>query len=97
MYAGEVVEQGTVFDIFDDPKHPYTKLLMKALPRKTKSEGRLQTIDGSVPRLTENIPGCRFENRCPYAMDICKAQDPNSVMVSESHSFRCHLQKGGEE
>lgn len=97
MYAGEIVEQGTVFDIFDNPKHPYTKLLMKALPRKTKTEGRLQTIDGSVPRLTENIPGCRFENRCSYTMDICRAEDPNSIMVSESHSFRCHLQKGGKE
>ncbi len=66
MYAGEVVEQGTVYDIFDNPRHPYTRLLMKALPRKTKKEGRLQTIDGSVPRLTENKPGCRFENRCPW-------------------------------
>lgn len=97
MYAGEVVEQGTVFDIFDNPKHPYTKLLMKALPRKAKSEGRLQTIDGSVPRLTESNPGCRFENRCPYAMDICKTKDPERRMVTESHSFNCHLEKGGEQ
>lgn len=97
MYAGEVVEQGTVFDIFDNPKHPYTTLLMKALPRKAKSEGRLQTIDGSVPRLTENKPGCRFENRCPYAMDICKTKDPERRMVTESHSFNCHLENGGGE
>lgn len=93
MYAGEVVEQGTVFDIFDDPKHPYTKLLMKALPRKSKSEGRLQTIDGSVPRLTENKPGCRFENRCPDAMDICKTKDPEKKIVAASHSYNCHLGK----
>lgn len=93
MYAGEVVEQGTVYDIFDNPKHPYTQLLMKALPRKTKKEGRLQTIDGSVPRLTESIPGCRFENRCPYAMDICKTQDPEGFAVTESHSYRCHLSR----
>lgn len=93
MYAGEVVEQGTVFDIFDDPRHPYTKLLMKALPRKTKSEGRLQTIDGSVPRLTENRPGCRFENRCPYSMNICKSKDTERIMVTESHSFNCHLNR----
>lgn len=95
MYAGEVVEQGTVFDIFDNPKHPYTKLLMQALPRKTKSEGRLQTIDGSVPRLTENKSGCRFENRCPYSISICKTKDPERIMVSESHSFNCHI-VGGE-
>ncbi len=92
MYAGEVVEQGTVFDIFDNPKHPYTKLLMKALPRRTKSEGRLQTIDGSVPRLTEIRNGCRFENRCPYVMEICKSKDPDRRIVTESHSFCCHLE-----
>ncbi|MEW9121568.1 MAG: ABC transporter ATP-binding protein [Thermotaleaceae bacterium] len=93
MYAGEVVEQGTVFDIFDNPKHPYTKLLMRALPRKTKAEGRLQTIEGSVPRLTENRPGCRFENRCPYAIGICKTKDPEQKIVAETHSFNCHLEK----
>lgn len=96
MYAGEIVEQGTVFDIFDDPKHPYTKLLMKALPRKTKHEGRLKTIDGTVPRLTTDIQGCRFENRCPYKIDICEEIDPSNIIVSESHSFRCHLSEGGE-
>ena len=93
MYAGEVVEQGTVYDIFDNPKHPYTQLLMKALPRKTKKEGRLQTIGGSVPRLTESVPSCRFENRCPYAMDVCKTQDPDDFSVTESHSYRCHLSR----
>lgn len=96
MYAGEVVEQGTVYDIFDNPKHPYTKLLIKALPRITKTEGRLQTIDGTVPRLTEIIPGCRFENRCPYAMDICKEKDPEIKTVNKFHSYRCHLHEGGE-
>lgn len=95
MYAGEVVEQGTVFDIFDNPKHPYTKLLMKSLPRKTKSEGRLQTIEGSVPRFTVSSPGCRFENRCPCAADICKTQKPEKRTVTESHSFNCHID--GEE
>lgn len=93
MYAGQVVEQGTVFDIFDNPKHPYTTLLMQALPRKTKKEGRLQTIDGSVPRLTENKPGCRFENRCPYAMDVCKNQDPAEYKITDSHTYNCHLGK----
>ena len=69
MYAGEVVEIGTVFDIFDEPKHPYTRRLMQALPRTTKAQGRLKTIDGSVPRLTNHKKGCRFANRCAYATE----------------------------
>lgn len=91
MYAGEIVEQGSVFDIFDNPKHPYTKLLMKALPRKTKKEGKLQTIDGSVPRLTDMLNGCRFENRCPHSKDICKKTSPEKKQVSNYHYFRCHM------
>ncbi|MBR5981414.1 MAG: ABC transporter ATP-binding protein, partial [Firmicutes bacterium] len=60
MYAGEVIEYGDVYEIFEKPLHPYTTLLMKALPRKTKHEGRLQTIDGNVPRILDKKPGCRF-------------------------------------
>jgi oligopeptide/dipeptide ABC transporter ATP-binding protein len=93
MYAGEMVEQGDVFDIFENPMHPYTTLLMKALPRKTKAEGRLQTIEGSVPRLTEIRPGCRFANRCPIAKDICFNTDPITRNVNEKHFYRCHFGK----
>ncbi len=91
MYAGEMVETGDVFEIFENPKHPYTKLLMQALPRKTKTEGRLQTISGSVPRITEKKPECRFANRCPLAQDICFQASPQTVMVKEDHMCRCHL------
>lgn len=91
MYAGEMVKTGDVFEIFENPKHPYTKLLMQALPRKTKAEGRLQTIRGSVPRITEKKPECRFANRCPLAQDICFQASPQTVMVKEDHMCRCHL------
>ena len=91
MYAGEMVETGDVFEIFENPKHPYTKLLMQVLPRKTKTEGRLQTISGSVPRITEKKPECRFANRCPLAQDICFQASPQTVMVKEDHMCRCHL------
>lgn len=91
MYAGEMVETGDVFEIFENPKHPYTKLLMQALPRRTKTEGRLQTISGSVPRITEKKPECRFANRCPLAQDICFQASPQTVMVKEDHMCRCHL------
>lgn len=96
MYAGEMVESGDVFEIFAAPTHPYTRLLMEALPRKTKAEGRLKTIEGSVPRITEKKPGCRFANRCPYALAHCHDEDPPVVHVSENHFCRCHL-TGKEE
>ena len=91
MYAGNIVEQGNVFDVFAAPSHPYTRLLMRALPRKTKHEGRLETIDGSVPRITEKKPGCRFANRCPIAKDICSAENPPLLTVSHDHTFSCHF------
>ena len=91
MYAGEVIEYGDVFEIFEKPLHPYTTLLMKALPRKTKHEGRLQTIDGNVPRILDKKPGCRFANRCPYAMEKCKDNTPPEIHVSEEHKCRCFL------
>lgn len=96
MYAGEVVEWGDVFEIFEQPLHPYTRLLMQALPRRTKKEGRLQTIDGSVPRILDQKPGCRFANRCPMASERCAAQTPEVVMVSPTHGCRCFA-VGGEE
>ena len=96
MYAGEVVEWGDVFEIFEQPMHPYTRLLMQALPRRTKKEGRLQTIDGSVPRILDQKPGCRFANRCPMASERCFAQTPETAMVSPTHGCRCFA-VGGEE
>lgn len=97
MYAGEVIEYGDVYEIFEKPLHPYTTLLMKALPRKTKHEGRLQTIDGNVPRIMDKKPGCRFANRCPYAMDQCRDNTPPEVFVSEEHKCRCFLMEEGKE
>lgn len=89
MYAGEVIECGDVFEIFQNAKHPYTRLLMKALPRKTQKEGRLQTIDGSVPRILDKKPGCRFANRCPYAMERCSLETPEETFAAETHMYRC--------
>lgn len=91
MYAGEIIEYADVFEIFENPQHPYTKLLMKALPRGTKKEGRLQIIDGSVPRILDKKPGCRFANRCPYAKKRCLTETPAEVQISENHICRCFL------
>ncbi len=91
MYAGQLVEQGTVYEIFDAPAHPYTRRLMRALPRQTKAEGRLTTIDGTVPRLTDVKPGCRFANRCPYATDACRTEDPPVRAMGGTHTYTCHI------
>ena len=91
MYAGEMIESGDVYEVFEHPTHPYTQLLIKALPSKTKDEGRLQTIDGSVPRITEKKPGCRFANRCPYAKEKCFNETPDAVYLNEDHFCRCHM------
>ncbi|MBQ3281180.1 MAG: ABC transporter ATP-binding protein [Eubacterium sp.] len=91
MYAGKIVEMGDVFDIFDRPQHPYTKLLMKALPTIKKSEGRLETIPGTVPDLSQEIKGCRFADRCPYCMDICREHAPGMHEVEDGHCCACHL------
>ena len=89
MYAGEMIEMGDVYEIFKNPIHPYTKLLMQALPRITKNHGRLTTIEGSVPRITEKKEECRFANRCPYATDKCRNQEPPLMVLENGHSYRC--------
>jgi oligopeptide/dipeptide ABC transporter, ATP-binding protein, C-terminal domain len=93
MYAGQLVEQGTVYEIFDAPTHPYTRLLLRALPRHPKTDGRLQTIDGAVPRLTDVKNGCRFANRCPLAKDICFSYDPPANSLGGTHIFSCHFRE----
>lgn len=93
MYAGKMVEIGDVYEIFENPKHPYTRLLMKALPRITKSQGRLETIPGSVPDLTNPPDGCRFYNRCPVAEKICASKEPDFFEVKKGHICACHKEE----
>jgi oligopeptide/dipeptide ABC transporter ATP-binding protein len=90
MYAGAIVEQGPVRDIFHDPQHPYTRGLLNAIPRiDAKSKGRLQPIEGNVPSLARMPQGCRFAPRCPMVMDRCREQEPSLFPVSEQHASRC--------
>ncbi|WP_304159901.1 ABC transporter ATP-binding protein [Fusobacterium ulcerans] len=89
MYLGQLVEKAPSKDLFKNPIHPYTKLLMQALPRITKNRGRLTTIEGSVPRITEKKEECRFANRCPYSTDRCRNQEPPLVVLENGHSYRC--------
>lgn len=82
MYAGNLVEEAPVADIFSDPKHPYTTGLLASLPRidqKLKPEEKLPSIQGSVPNLITPPTGCRFHPRCQFKMDICSVKKPKLV------------------
>jgi oligopeptide/dipeptide ABC transporter ATP-binding protein len=95
MYAGQVVEEGGLFDIFDQPFHPYTRGLLKSMPRLAEHSsgrsGRLTEIPGTVPPLTEVIPGCKFAERCPHAFALCRQRQPDLVVIAEGHRARCWL------
>jgi oligopeptide transport system ATP-binding protein len=92
MYAGIVVETGTVNEIFKNPKHPYTWGLLKSVPRlDTQEKERLVPIDGSPPDLFSPPKGCPFAARCEYAMDVCLEHMPERTDFSETHQARCWL------
>ncbi len=77
MYAGKIVEEGEMKDVFEHPLHPYTKMLIMSIPGiKVKRGGRLETIDGAVPNPLNFPPGCRFYPRCPFASERCKREEP---------------------
>lgn len=92
MYAGKAVEYGNVFDIFEKPKHPYTKGLLNSIPSLTiTKEKRLNTIEGSVPSL-RNLPvGCRFNTRCPLAQGPCFELHPPLETYEGGHKVACYF------
>jgi oligopeptide/dipeptide ABC transporter ATP-binding protein len=89
MYAGRIIETGTTEEIFSDPKHPYTRGLMAAVPSATHRRGQLAAIEGTVPELIDPPPSCRFSTRCKYAVDLCRSTDPRLIMVGAEHSVAC--------
>ncbi len=92
MYAGRIVETGKVDDIFEHPRMPYSWGLLDSLPRLDEQKGaRLRTIEGLPPDLIDPGPECRFSPRCPYARDLCRAQEPDLLArEEEGHFARCH-------
>ena len=82
MYAGRIVEESTTYNIVRNPKHPYTKLLLQAVPDINKEE--IKGIPGFMPDLARLPPGCRFQTRCPFAMDVCKKEEPRLKQVGDS-------------
>lgn len=97
MYAGEIIEVGTVEDIFEGRRHhPYTVGLFGSIPDMTKKTDRLNPIEGLMPDPTSLPPGCRFSDRCPHCMEICTIISPNMV-IDNSHQIKCHLFAGLKE
>lgn len=94
MYAGNIVEEASTRNIFNDPKHPYTKALLQCLPRLNDSEKqKLASIKGQPPGLI-NIPkGCRFAPRCSSVMDICKEKEPDMIELADKSKVRCWMYK----
>jgi oligopeptide transport system ATP-binding protein len=94
MYAGRVVESGTVRDIFYRPQHPYTAGLLRSMPRLDERDaGRLQTIAGQPPNLQHLPPGCAFQERCERRFEPCLALRPDLRAIGEDHAKACHLER----
>jgi peptide/nickel transport system ATP-binding protein len=98
MYAGEIVERAPVGDLFDEPRHPYTRGLLRSIPGRATVGDRLPTIDGSVPTPNEEPTSCRFAPRCPEAFDACHEIHPQPIEVGaaeadtgDEHSAACLL------
>ncbi|HET7077727.1 MAG TPA: ABC transporter ATP-binding protein [Chloroflexia bacterium] len=91
MYAGHIVEEAEVNQLFDAPKHPYTQGLLASIPVLGQVKDRLDVIPGSVPNLRNLPPGCRFANRCPHVMDICRKEDPALFLLPDKRTSRCWL------
>lgn len=91
MYAGEVVEEASMEELFDDPFHPYTEGLIESIPSLTGDIERLSTIEGTVP-LPDQLPkGCRFAPRCHKVFDRCWEEKPELNLVTDDRSVRCFL------
>jgi len=89
MYAGRIVEHGSVRDIFNNPSHPYTEALLASVPKMDRDVDRLFSIEGQPPQLHDLPLGCSFADRCPVVMDKCREQYPDSMQVSDGHVASC--------
>ena len=92
MYAGRIVEEGTVEKVFDDPSHPYTKGLLQSIPRQglRKTDRELFAIPGNLPQIGDPLPTCVYVARCPIATELCSREQPPIVARGDGHWTRCH-------
>ncbi len=93
MYAGHIMEYTDVIELFENPLHPYTSGLSRAIPRLDLDTEYLETIEGNVPNLANLPSGCPFHPRCKHKMPICEKELPELVEVKKNHWVRCHLYK----
>lgn len=93
MYAGNMVETGSVEEVFRNPAHPYTVGLMQSLPTLNRNTSRLIPIKGSPPNLHTPPKGCPFHPRCPIAKDICKQKNPELLEIAKGRETACHFYK----
>ncbi len=91
MYAGIIVEEASVYEIFEKPLHPYTQALLASFPSDEKEKKRFETIPGSVPSLMNRPPGCPFHPRCKFAMKVCSGERPQLKEFSPGHKVACVL------
>jgi len=91
MYAGQIVEQANVGDLFETPMHPYTQGLIASIPVLGRVTEKLEVIPGSVPNLINLPVGCRFAPRCKFAMKVCTETEPNLILGRQDHLVRCWL------
>jgi len=96
MYAGHIVEHTDVDTLFRNPLHPYTKGLMKSIPRLDITAERLEIIRGLVPNLLDMPTGCPFHPRCDFRSEICTKELPKLIEVEKNHLVRCHLVGGSK-
>ena len=90
MYAGRVVEEAKVEDLFYRPRHPYSVGLLKAVPRVSGELGQLESIPGTPPDLVQPPSGCAYHPRCPFAVERCRQEDPALVVVdTPGHTAAC--------
>ncbi|MGL4760877.1 MAG: ABC transporter ATP-binding protein [Sarcina sp.] len=92
MYLGEIVEIGDKTKVYKNPMHPYTKALMQSVPISHPNQRRRKKLlKGELPTSINNVKGCKFSTRCPYAEDICTSERPKLRLVGENHFVSCHL------
>ena len=96
IYAGEIVEYGTLRQVYKNVLHPYTEGLFGSVPSLESNARRLAAIDGMMPDPTDLPKGCKFVDRCKYATDRCRGEVPRLMEMADGHKVRCFRHESGE-